>query len=351
MKRIIAYLLCAVLSLSLFVFPANAAGRSTKSKHLPLDVFREDAWESGEGVERISKRSAGGSPVMTFTSKKDAEKVSFTAEFDPLDLSDYNEIVLEMQARGGGEEYSVTVICKGEKGSFTHQDSLLAAGERLYVPLAGELRKSISSITVTVDTKGAIVICGDSEKGVKNHVEFNDYSVKCESFGSEAVYSLIHNNKAYPDVIDAKLSLGKVTEYTDNASLIFAIRSLDLSLLKEAGSTTMSVTDFVANSLRSVTLSTSSTSPAIESKLGKEIADKYLAVRVATGSSMRGSYNWFYMDTNTDVANGYKNILSLPTGNVSKNRIVAMQQGHLLFVLDGEFDFIGEQPEDGGEAA
>jgi len=154
MKRIIAYLLCAVLSLSLFVFPANAAGRSTKSKHLPLDVFREDAWESGEGVERISKRSAGGSPVMTFTSKKDAEKVSFTAEFDPLDLSDYNEIVLEMQARGGGEEYSVTVICKGEKGSFTHQDSLLAAGERLYVPLAGELRKSISSITVTVDTKG-----------------------------------------------------------------------------------------------------------------------------------------------------------------------------------------------------
>jgi len=258
-------------------------------------------------------------------------KLDIWSTYDSLDLGDFDESIVD-------SDY----IRYDEETGFVEFRTTVDS----YVEFPVYSCKS-----VTVDTKGAIVICGDSEKGVKNHVEFNDYSVKCESFGSEAVYSLIHNNKAYPDVIDAKLSLGKVTEYTDNASLIFAIRSLDLSLLKEAGSTTMSVTDFVANSLRSVTLSTSSTSPAIESKLGKEIADKYLAVRVATGSSMRGSYNWFYMDTNTDVANGYKNILSLPTGNVSKNRIVAMQQGHLLFVLDGEFDFIGEQPEDGGEAA
>jgi hypothetical protein len=131
MKRIIAVLLAAVLLWALFVFPVSADEEKTESKYMPLDIFIEDVWEGIEGVERISRRSAAGSPMMTFTSKKDTQKISVIATFDPVDLSEYNEVVLEIQTRGGADEYPVTIILESEKDSATYTKSILSSGERM----------------------------------------------------------------------------------------------------------------------------------------------------------------------------------------------------------------------------
>ncbi|MBQ3527980.1 MAG: hypothetical protein IJA52_05460 [Clostridia bacterium] len=157
MKRIIAYLLATVLSWALLAFPVCAEGEGTVSKYLSLDVFSEDAWKTVEGIDRISKRSAGDSFVMTFASKKDAAKLSVTATLDEADISEYNEIVFEMQVRGEGENYPLTVVLKGNKGSATHQMTVSAEGEKLYVPISDEVGDSLSSINLTIDAKNVPV--------------------------------------------------------------------------------------------------------------------------------------------------------------------------------------------------
>ena len=152
MKRIIACLLAAVLLWALFAFPVSAEKEKTESKYLPLDIFSEDIWEGTEGTERISKRSAQGSPIMAFTSEKGAEKISVTASFEPIDLSEYNEIVFEMQARGGAEKYPVTVTLKAKEDSYTHSGTVFSSGNTLYVPIPEAIRGSLSSITLDFDT-------------------------------------------------------------------------------------------------------------------------------------------------------------------------------------------------------
>ena len=134
MKRIIACLLAAVLLWALFAFHVSAEKEKTESKYLPLDIFSEDIWEGTEGTERISKRSAQGSPIMAFTSEKGAEKISVTASFEPIDLSEYNEIVFEMQARGGAEKYPVTVTGKKNRINIYELNNMFPPATFYFIP-------------------------------------------------------------------------------------------------------------------------------------------------------------------------------------------------------------------------
>ncbi len=150
MKRIIALILLSVLSWALLFTPISSLAAPKNSDSIDLDVFTKDVWTAHSGISRISKRSVQASPMLSFSSEKDAEKLVFSAELQELDLSPYNEIALEMSARGTGEEYPVSVALSGGGATESADFTLIATGDTLYVPLPESIRSSLTSISITV---------------------------------------------------------------------------------------------------------------------------------------------------------------------------------------------------------
>ncbi len=195
-----------------------------------------------------------------------------------------------------------------------------------------------SCTKVTVNGKGAVVIVYKSG----NKVEFNDYTAVCEKFENKnATYSVTFNNGAHENIVNNVINLGS-TEFADNTTLMYVVRSMDLSSLKQATSTSIIASDIVAGVKRTVSVITSASGDTrrpktIENllleKMGEEEKNKLFVAKVSSGSTLRGTYNYFYMDVSEEATGD--NVIRVSGKTISKNRIVAMQQGYTVFMLRG----------------
>ncbi|MBE6587401.1 MAG: hypothetical protein E7647_03185 [Ruminococcaceae bacterium] len=150
MKRIIASLLIAVLLAALLfslTFSVSASGPATES--VSLDIFNKEYWSGGDGVADISVKKASGNPLLTVSAKADAALVSFSCGFDPMDLSKYTELAVNLAVRGEGENYDITVTLFAGDTSSSFTETVTSEDAVLYVPLEESVSLSLSGISVS----------------------------------------------------------------------------------------------------------------------------------------------------------------------------------------------------------
>lgn len=333
MKRtlIIAFLLLAALTLT-------ACGTNTV---VQIHTVR---WEAGETMVYNVYMDNTGS--FSYTEVKGSIKIPYnitgTFTMDVIDVDETTMVTTAHTLLDVWYTYPVEAL-EGFAQSGIPADYIKTDGED-NISLRTTTEADVvfgrySCTSVKVSGKGTVVIVGDAEKGEKNTVEFNDYIAEGSFTDKKATYTLKHNNTAYPDK-EGTIELG-TSEFTDNTALLYMIRSLTLEDLSSAGSMSMVASDLVAGSKRSVTVSSVSstaTKPkALESKLtellGEEAKNKLFVCKASTGSTMRGSVNYFYMDTDTEATGS--NVIHTAGQTISKNRILAMQQGYMVFVFKG----------------
>lgn len=312
-----------------------------------VQVFRTIRWEEGEElVYDITKDSQGSYKyeevdgavkipdnvvgTMTMTVNKAYKDDSGSVSETTVEIDVWN--TYRVSALNG---FDLTKI----DSEYVRYDESDTEAVQLRTTLRYETKFPLySCASVKVSGKGAVIVVYKSG----NEVEFNDYTAVCEKFADKkATYSLTFNNGAHENVENAVIDIGN-TEFTDNTALMYIIRSLDLSALKNAGSVSLVASDIVAGAKRTVTVRTSAASDSLRPKavenlllesIGEEEKNKLTVVRVSGGNTLRGSYNYFYFDVSEDEAG--KNVIHSSGKTVAKNRIVAMQQGYMVFMLRG----------------
>lgn len=156
MKRIIAVILSAVLFAAVLPFSAYAAP-DEGTKYFELPILEEEFWEKGEGILQISKRRASGKNMIYASAEKDADKLSVSAVFDPLDLSEYSELSFDVSVKGSGDIYDVAVTLSSNDASATHEVTVDSHNTVFYLPLDTSFADSFSAVTVEVDAPGGEV--------------------------------------------------------------------------------------------------------------------------------------------------------------------------------------------------
>lgn len=158
-KRIIAFIMTITVFSAILApvtFGAFSPKESTQS--FSLDILKEELWTGDEGVNSIYKRTASGTDILSVSADPNARKLSVYSEFDPIDLSSYKEIGMNVSVRGEDSTYPITVTLYGEDVSVEYKETVSSDHSRLYFPLPENLASSLSSISISVTAADALII-------------------------------------------------------------------------------------------------------------------------------------------------------------------------------------------------
>lgn len=174
-----------------------------------------------------------------------------------------------------------------------------------------------------------IVTDVDKETNAKTYSPFYyEYEAECTDFSvSSPSVSLTVNGEQK----NQTLSLSGSVNYTDNAALLYIVRSLNLDTLTQASSTSFSVTDIVSGSIRSVSVSNTENESYTEA-IGEDTSEMY-KIRIYTDSTTWGGYNYLYIDLRNNIEETPENVIDGPAEDICKNRILYIAQAYMLFSL------------------
>ena len=136
-KRIIAYIAFAALFCAVLAQAAHGAFSPKEvTESVYLDVLETDYWTGEDGVNSIYKRTASGVDILSVSASPDAKYLSLYGEFDPLDLSSYSEIGMNIAVRGEDSSYPVTVTLYSETQSVEFKYTVSADHSQIYFPIS-----------------------------------------------------------------------------------------------------------------------------------------------------------------------------------------------------------------------
>lgn len=149
-----ALILTAALLLVCFAPAIHANGSQSSASHTTrtIDILDRDNWH-GESIT-VVQRSANGNPAVSLTPDSENSKntMRFYAEFETAELAGFHELAVDIMLRGTAEKYTVTAVVSSEgiQGEvFTAIIGNLT--EKLYIPLAEDIAKSLDRIDFTVE--------------------------------------------------------------------------------------------------------------------------------------------------------------------------------------------------------
>lgn len=158
MKRIIAFIITIGLLCSILVSATlGAFSPKETTESISLDILKEEFWTGTEGVNSIYKRSASGSDLISVSANPDATALSFYGEFDPIDLSNYTEISMDVSVRGKDSSYPISVTLYGESESVEYKETVSTDRSHLYFPISGNIAAALSSVSITVTSSDSLI--------------------------------------------------------------------------------------------------------------------------------------------------------------------------------------------------
>lgn len=158
MKRIIAFIITIGLLCSILVSATlGAFSPKETTESISLDILKEEFWTGTEGVNSIYKRSASGSDLISVSANPDATALSFYGEFDPIDLSNYTEISMDVSVRGKDSSYPISVTLYGESESVEYKETVSTDRSLLYFPISGNIAATLSSVSITVTSSDSLI--------------------------------------------------------------------------------------------------------------------------------------------------------------------------------------------------
>ena len=154
-KRIISAVLLSALLAAALAFWSYALPLERAKVSQNLDILKENYWTEGEGVTGISRRIASGEETIYAGCNEPADSVSFSAAFDPMDLSAFTELMMYISVKGKAETYNAFVYLYGDESSSSHTFQITSDSSEIYIPLREDIAKAFKGIKITAAAENA----------------------------------------------------------------------------------------------------------------------------------------------------------------------------------------------------
>ncbi len=248
MKKMICFVMVVIFLISLvttaFAGYVVSGNQTLYEDSVKLEWFNEDNWETVSGIRDITIRNMGSSNVIYVTSNRESESMTIAySDKDGIDLSAYNELVVEMIVNNGKNcTYSITYYY--EDGSFTDKvNGTTGSKNFVYFMLPIENKSNITKIEFSVKSIEDDI---DNFAIASFHADSNwtySYSEIFQSRRLSAVKGSAQFFESYVEMIPEENEAGIECELTENYKessvlVVVEVNSLNAGMISAENSST-----------------------------------------------------------------------------------------------------------------